>query len=100
MAYYNIPGYWEDQGIKDLNGVVWYRKEIDVPPTMKGVAAKVFLGRIVDVDILYINGKEVGSNTYQNPKRRFNLPGGLIKAGKNFFGKRGNNTGGKGRFCS
>jgi len=27
----NIPGYWEDQGIKDLNGVVWYRREIDVP---------------------------------------------------------------------
>ena len=27
----NIPGYWEDQGIKDLDGVVWYRREIDVP---------------------------------------------------------------------
>ena len=23
----NIPGYWDDQGVKDLNGVVWYRKE-------------------------------------------------------------------------
>ena len=22
----NIPGYWEDQGVKDLNGVVWYQK--------------------------------------------------------------------------
>jgi sialate O-acetylesterase len=27
LAYHSIfPGYWEDQGIKDLNGVVWYRK--------------------------------------------------------------------------
>ena len=27
----NIPGFWEDQGIKDLNGVVWYRREIEIP---------------------------------------------------------------------
>ncbi len=32
----NIPGYWEDQGVKDLNGVVWYRKEIDIPASMTG----------------------------------------------------------------
>jgi len=38
----NIPGYWEDQGIKDLNGSVWYRKEIDVPPSMIGKPARVF----------------------------------------------------------
>src|SRR5690606_17820528 len=27
----NVPGYWEDQGIRDLDGVVWYRKEVDIP---------------------------------------------------------------------
>ena len=59
----NIPGYWEDQGIKDLNGVVWYRKEIDVPASMTGKPAKVFLGRIVDADVLYINGKQVGNTS-------------------------------------
>ncbi len=26
-----IPGYWEDQGLRSLDGVVWYRREIDVP---------------------------------------------------------------------
>jgi sialate O-acetylesterase len=49
----NIPGYWEDQGIKDLDGVVWYRKEIDVPASMIGKPAKVFLGRIVDADFIF-----------------------------------------------
>ena len=63
----NIPGYWEDQGIKDLNGVVWYRKEIDMPASMTGKTAKVFLGRIVDADELYINGKQVGKTTYSIP---------------------------------
>ena len=41
----NIPGYWEDQGIKDLNGVVWYRREINIPAALTGRQAKVFFGK-------------------------------------------------------
>lgn len=94
----NIPGYWEDQGIKDLNGVVWYRREIDVPASMTGVPAKVFLGRIVDADALYINGKQVGNTTYQYPQRRYSLPADVLKPGKNLFVIRVTNYGGKGGF--
>jgi sialate O-acetylesterase len=93
-----IPGYWEDQGLKDLNGVVWYRREIDVPASMIGKPAKVFLGRIVDADALYINGKEVGNTTYQYPQRRYAVPDGLLKAGKNLFVVRVTNNFGKGGF--
>jgi sialate O-acetylesterase len=94
----NIPGYWEDQGIKDLNGVVWYRKEIDVPVSMIGKPARVFLGRIVDADVLYINGKQVGNTSYQYPQRRYNVPPDLLKAGKNIFVIKIINTAGKGGF--
>lgn len=96
----NIPGYWEDQGIKDLNGVVWYRKEIDVPASMTGILAKVFLGRIVDADVLYINGKQVGNTTYQYPQRRYDVPADLLKAGKNIFVIKVTNTAGKGGFVT
>jgi sialate O-acetylesterase len=94
----NIPGYWEDQGIKDLNGVVWYRKEVDIPVSMTGVPAHVFLGRIVDADILYINGKQVGRTAYQYPQRRYNVPANLLKPGKNIFVIQITNTAGKGGF--
>jgi sialate O-acetylesterase len=94
----NIPGYWEDQGIKDLNGVVWYRKEIDIPASMVGKAAKVFLGRIVDADELYINGVRVGNTTYQYPQRRYAIPANVLKAGKNIFVVRVTNNAGKGGF--
>ncbi|MGN6292314.1 MAG: sialate O-acetylesterase [Chitinophagaceae bacterium] len=94
----NIPGYWEDQGIRDLNGVVWYRREIAIPASMAGKPAKVFLGRIVDADELYINGKQVGNTTYQYPQRRYNVPADLLKAGKNIFVVRVTNTNGKGGF--
>ncbi len=94
----NIPGYWEDQGIKDLDGIVWYRKEIDVPASMTGKPAKVFLGRIVDADVLYINGKQVGNTTYQYPQRRYTVPADLLKEGNNIFAIRVTNTSGKGGF--
>ncbi|MBX2963150.1 MAG: sialate O-acetylesterase [Cyclobacteriaceae bacterium] len=94
----NIPGYWEDQGLKDLNGVVWYRKEIDVPASMTGKVAKVFLGRIVDADVLYINGKQVGNTTYQYPQRRYTIPADVLKSGKNIFVIRVTNQAGKGGF--
>lgn len=94
----NIPGYWEDQGIKDLNGVVWYRREIEIPASMTGKPAKVFLGRIVDADVLYINGVQVGNTTYMYPQRRYNVSADLLKPGKNIFVIRVTNNAGKGGF--
>ncbi|SFD88050.1 sialate O-acetylesterase [Chitinophaga sp. CF118] len=94
----NIPGYWEDQGANELNGTVWYRREIDVPVSMTGIPSKLSLGRIVDADVVYINGQQVGNTTYQYPQRRYQLPAGTLKAGKNLIVVRVTNYGGKGGF--
>lgn len=93
-----LPGYWDDQGVKNLNGVVWFRKEIDVPAQMAGKPAKLFMGRIVDADETYVNGIKVGSITYQYPPRRYTVPAGLLKAGKNLIVVRVTNFSGKGGF--
>ena len=95
---FNIPGYWEDQGVSDLNGSVWFRREIDVPEAWAGKALKLFMGRIVDADFVYVNGEQVGNITYQYPPRRYTVPAGLLKAGKNLIAVRVLNYGGKGGF--
>jgi len=94
----NIPGYWEDQGIKDLDGIVWYRKELELPVSMTGMPAMLFAGRIVDADFLYINGRLAGSTGYQYPQRRYALPAGMLKPGKNVIVFRVINNSGKGGF--
>lgn len=94
----NVPGYWEDQGIKDLDGIVWYRREIDVPASMVNVPAKLALGRIVDADVVYINGKQVGTTSYRYPQRRYPLESGVLKAGKNIITVKVTNDNGKGGF--
>ncbi|WP_188929577.1 glucuronyl esterase domain-containing protein [Puia dinghuensis] len=93
-----LPGYWADQGVKGLNGIVWFRREIDVPASMAGKAAKLFVGRIIDADETYLNGVKVGNITYQYPPRRYEIPAGLLKAGKNVLVVRVTNTFGKGGF--
>jgi sialate O-acetylesterase len=93
-----VPAFWEDQGVKDLNGVVWYRKEIEVPASMVGNPARVYLGRIIDADVLYINGKQVGRTGSLYTERRYNVPADLLKAGKNLFVVRITNNNGKGGF--
>jgi sialate O-acetylesterase len=94
----DIPGFWEDQGLKDLNGVVWYRKEIDVPAHMAGTPANLYMGRIVDADIAYVNGEKIGNITYQYPPRRYNIRANLLKEGKNTIVIRVTNDGNKGGF--
>jgi sialate O-acetylesterase len=93
-----LPGYWADQGVKGLNGIVWFRKEIDVPASMTGKPAKLFMGRIVDADYVYVNGVLSGSISYQYPPRRYELPAGLLKPGKNIIVVKVVNTAGKGGF--
>jgi len=93
-----LPGYWADQGIRGLNGVVWFRKEFDVPAAMAGKPAKLFMGRIVDADYVYVNGVFSGSVSYQYPPRRYNLPAGVLKAGRNVIVVKVVNYSGKGGF--
>ena len=94
----NIPGYWEDQGIKDLDGIVWYRRELDMPENRDGSNAKLFMGRIVDADSIFVNGTFIGNITYQYPPRRYEIPNGILHTGKNTIAIKVINYSGKGGF--
>lgn len=94
----HVPGYWEDQGLRDLDGVVWYRKDFVVNRSMLGNAGRLHLGRIVDADAVYINGKKIGETGYQYPQRRYPVPVGILKEGVNTIFVAITNHGGKGGF--
>ena len=93
-----LPGYWTHQGLPSVNGVVWFRREIEVPPAMVGKPAKLLLGCIVDRDSVYVNGQFAGTIGYRYPPRRYDLPAGLLKSGKNTIVIRVINSAGDGGF--
>ncbi|MFB0525444.1 MAG: sialate O-acetylesterase, partial [Phycisphaerae bacterium] len=97
-ATMNVPGYWADHELGPVNGVVWFRKEVDIPASMADKPARLLLGRIVDADTTYVNGKIVGTVSYQYPPRIYDIPSNLLKAGRNIIVIRVINNSGRGGF--
>lgn len=93
-----IPGYWANTNLGAVNGVVWFRKEINIPKSLAGKKAKLLLGRIVDADSVFVNGIFVGTTSYQYPPRRYNISAGVLKEGKNLIVIRVISNSGKGGF--
>ena len=94
-----IPGYWSAiAGLKGVNGVVWFRKEIDIPASAAGLPGKLNLGRIVDADSAFINGIFIGTVSYQYPPRWYTIPEGTLKEGVNVLTVRVISNAGDGGF--
>ncbi len=93
-----IPGYWADHAPGSINGSVWFRKKINIPPSMAGKPAKLWLGRLIDQDYTYLNGELVGTTGYQYPPRRYTVEEGILKEGENTLAIRMISNIGKGGF--
>jgi len=80
-----VPGYWADTNLGAVNGVVWYRKEFHIPSEMAGKPALLKLGRIVDCDTVFINGRFIGSFGSQYAQRHYQIPEEVLREGKNII---------------
>ncbi|MNJ26118.1 Glycosyl hydrolases family 2, sugar binding domain [compost metagenome] len=108
-----VPGSWAGSKLASVRGAVWLHREFDVPASMledemldnqmrNGEMLKdqmshdemrnsevcnsevlLKLGTIVDADDTYINGVCIGSTGYMYPPRRYPVPRGLLKPGRN-----------------
>jgi sialate O-acetylesterase len=56
----SVPGQWENQGYNDYNGYAWYRKSFTIKEVPANSQIYLLLGRIDDVDEVYLNGVKVG----------------------------------------
>lgn len=106
-----VPARWEDQGYRDYDGYAWYRKTFTLPAQLSADKMVVLLGKIDDIDQLYINGTLIASTgnfprnsgarvfpgEEYNALRGYYVPAGILKAGqKNVIAVRVLDTGGVG----
>jgi hypothetical protein len=106
-----VPAKWEDQGYRDYDGYAWYRKSFVLQTTDANEKMVLLMGKIDDIDQVYVNGTLVGSTgnfpTRSNPDvstgqeyialRGYYLPDGLLKKNqKNVIAVRVLDTGGDG----
>ncbi|MDR0543172.1 MAG: beta galactosidase jelly roll domain-containing protein [Dysgonamonadaceae bacterium] len=83
-----LDNSWGRNGNRPVNGVFWFRKEIDIPSGQENQMAMLYMGRIIDADSVYVNGKFAGATSYQYPPRNYKLPQGILKTGKNVIAVR------------
>ncbi len=83
-----LPGSFQGTELEELKGAVWFRKEIFIPEGMRADKAKLVLGTIINGDDTYVNGIKIGSNDSLFARRRYEIPKGLLKPGKNLLAVR------------
>lgn len=93
-----VPGFWEEQGLPNTDGVMWYQKELTVPANLAGKDGLLNLGFIHQEDSTYFNGRLIGHVASQYLERRYRVPGEFIKPGRNVITVRVLNRDGNGGF--
>jgi sialate O-acetylesterase len=76
-----LPTLWENTEAGDFDGVVWFRKKIEVPTEWINKDLVLELGPIDDMDRTFINGTLIGgyeTQGYWNIDRVYNIPNGII----------------------
>ena len=91
------PGYWEDQGLDDYDGSVWYRREFDLPAVYKaGSGFSIGLGQVDDYDIAWVNGHKVGEMFGNLNYSNYTAPDSILLPKNNVVVVRVFDAGGKG----
>jgi sialate O-acetylesterase len=80
-----LPQPWEQAGLA-IDGAVWFRRDLDIPPAWQGRDIVVSLGSLDDFDTTYFAGAEIGRTGRETPgywavPRHYRVPGRLVKAG-------------------
>jgi len=64
-----VPGSWEDQVSNTYDGFGWYRRQFKIETASKDKRFVLLVGKIDDIDEVYLNGKLVGQTgkIFDNP---------------------------------
>ena len=78
-----LPRAFEDSSVGAFDGVVWFRREVKIPPALVGQPLTLELGPIDDMDTVWFAGQRVGGyevpGHYRRP-RVYGVPGSLVGA--------------------
>jgi hypothetical protein len=89
-ASIHAPETWQSEGYSDYHGYAWYRKSFTFPKGFEGKSIFLSLGRVDDVDQVYINGRLIGTTgqfppnymTAYNRNRVYAVPAACLKPGE------------------
>jgi sialate O-acetylesterase len=78
-----LPATWKKLGIKNFDGVVMVQKTFELPENLKNKDLILYLNKIDDLDITYINNIQIGQTLTPNSSRKYKIKKELLNSGKN-----------------
>lgn len=72
-----------DLGVAGSPGVVWFRREIELPDPLPAGDARLQLGQVGKMDTTYLNGRWIGASSWVENPRNYAVPEGTLKPGRN-----------------
>jgi len=85
--WFYLPRTLEASG-RPIDGIVWFRRDVDVPASWVGTSLTLCLGPVDDCDITYFNGVEVGRTGLEvdyswSVPRVYTIPAAHVRQGRN-----------------
>lgn len=74
--------------LANLDGVVWFRRSLELAPGIEGKEAVLELGAVDDEDTVWLNGRKIGEGEGWLNQRSYKVAAGLLKPGKNVLAVR------------
>lgn len=93
-----MPNLWEQAGLPDFDGIVWFGRDFDLPSEWEARDLFLHLGTIDDRDTTFVNGVKVGEANEWNAERHYAVSHAMLKPGRNTIRVRVLDTGGGGGF--
>lgn len=92
----DVPGYWDNDELKDFDGSVWMRRTFDLPAGYNQKSFRISLGQLDDYDITWVNGHKIGETFGNYNWRNYDVPDSLLKPANNTLVVRVFDAGNKG----
>lgn len=91
-----VPELWESQSLPGFDGILWYRKIINLTKEQAHNANELSLGMIDDQDETFVNGVKVGGINGYNERRIYKINKDVLKEGNNVISVKVTDGGGGG----
>lgn len=79
----DLPKMWEETDLGSFDGSGWFIKEVDLPQSLLGSDLTLCYGAPDDWDEAWFNGVKVGASMEWGVPRKYRIPDGLARKGKN-----------------
>ncbi|MBQ0114777.1 MAG: 9-O-acetylesterase [Bacteroidales bacterium] len=92
----NLPSAWEDRGLIEFDGIVWFQKVVTIPEKWVGKQLTLNIGKVDDEEATYFNGTKVGECDNWEAVRTYTIKPELVKDRKAIITVRAIDYGGDG----